>query len=1645
MSSENNIYAYYADYSAMAGCLAAIRHQEESGVFNGDAVLLQMLHFLQTKDILNLYNRCKLLIDLIDGNVPGTSTFLKGDFDVLDFSSYDFSVGIGTAQGNNPDYSAMFAVTLQLFAYFSSHPGLLSEDDKQGIDSTLIPVLDAFDELQAYLEDKGLNPCDSLDAANNNNSPGLYLQTTGSDGTGGIAAGIHLRWSLAGELGENHFPRGSYSNSQSSPSGYNRPDDYVYIDRTLYTSIARVRLDFETAKPVINHFLRQWTYVLNHTINGMLVSDRVRLTFSDTAQYNRIAALNIPLTNTYDFLNQYNGLLRIEVIHKKAFAVGIGFNKNDTSKSAHLKLNALCVTDMVNTESTQINIRRTIVLDSEAAVDELIYGENIYEIDLMKDANGLLKSFSYETYDDFVNSKNASDWTNVGSGFALSLDDQTVLDRLESAVYPIDNLWPQYTGGSKVRIANYHDKWLNGHDGEPSVKEAVARYLALSETDSQAMDSIPSDDGDERIPDLQLSYLDILHILSLDYHIARMLGLGFIDTVGLNDSARYIYRVRYTSRKGPDAAATQELQYLSMPTGKSDLRIPQQPGMRPLTYTMPAADQLGNSMVNEQGYAKFDDSRVVNIGRELFPDERDDYDFFADLTSIDNANPFTNPRPALYGIEYRPDNESNYIKPEITNEKAMGYPYYAWNANYPGNQVIETVPVPDNSSSLYIHFERQTGVHHYAIYGIDLLGRGSEVSLAQSTDATSFPSRNKLVPPADFSVQYIQPEDTLLFTTPTEQRWLDGRTDQFEDKDVCFTRLNFNWLDVVNVSYLQDTSNLQEAIAAKPDKVKAFFRTGAPLEVIGRIINIVPVKDNESQVRLYTAFNELVDGSRVEPFIAANDAEKFIGSLLSTAAGQFQVVSITGTGVSPVITIEMASTLDTVEDDQQPGLYAANRLYTRPAINSRFSMVENLTGKANWSAINETISLVNPGNPNTPVIETYADGEGNLTTLMVGGIHGQAVIEPVTSADQEEGVPILPGYYKISYSAGSTLAPHPQVNLPFDPGAPGANTPDTLQPPHVSWYNGLVRVPMAGNSSGEKKLLQVIHIEQADPLVLYAYDASYTDPARSVVMSASNNDPVQGVNFHPGYRAYLFPEPGTEDDIFNASSLAPAPGEDSRKVMFALQATNSRPGYNFESAVSVPTLMLVQKIAEPEQLNAPLLLTTKVRPDMTGKAALTLDVRVEPDDSNVNVRRNPFGFMFYRTNEEEALYALYEPGTVELIKAAIAAIADDQDYNQRYSELVNVVLDNEGHFREHSGYRFPDPDKTLLTSANDSPGEKYGKYLAAVRGTLLPLTEQPPINAFLKTGYQTENKEPTIRDINGKLLTSSSPGFDPFPMARVYPDKTSPEYYVRFTDYSLEASSRKLHFYAAAEITNQLVPGRLSYLAGPVIVLNTAPFEAPVLRTFAISTLPTVEGGLLSVVFSLSPSAASDEVSKVRIFRTTDIEKSAYPSLMDSFTDVQLTTDKFNGPAVVDTFTDLPAVPLGETIYYRLAAVRTIINEKEHTEDIISEASPVIVVRVLDIVNPQAPEITYIQNSNQLNWPANTTRGTYYLYQQNKQGNWARIFTGQPGAGQTTVTYQLPAALQLTDENGQRIYYRYKVRVQNSAGLFNLAEQELTV
>ncbi|MGY0041050.1 hypothetical protein [Pedobacter sp. NJ-S-72] len=132
---------------------------------------------------------------------------------------------------------------------------------------------------------------------------------------------------------------------------------------------------------------------------------------------------------------------------------------------------------------------------------------------------------------------------------------------------------------------------------------------------------------------------------ALDYHIARMLGLGFIDTpasVGMND--QFIYQLSYTNRKSLDDSKQIDYTYTSLPISKAEKLAPEKPKMRPLLYKFLGGDEGINTSLDENGYSKVDNVRIVNIGRVADTDEMTDYDFFSDLTQIENLNVFEHPK-----------------------------------------------------------------------------------------------------------------------------------------------------------------------------------------------------------------------------------------------------------------------------------------------------------------------------------------------------------------------------------------------------------------------------------------------------------------------------------------------------------------------------------------------------------------------------------------------------------------------------------------------------------------------------------------------------------------------------------------------------------------------------------------------------------------------------------------------------------------------------------------------------------------------------------------------------------------------------------------------------------------------------------------
>ncbi|WP_316841306.1 hypothetical protein [Pedobacter gandavensis] len=1644
MPTRNRSYAFCADYNELSACLFSIQALEDNG--NLDAEASRLLGLFKNDILRKLYLRVINVLGLIDGVTEvlentgsGANAILHpSDFDAADFSNLDFWVGY--KDDTNDGYSSEFRTVLNILQAFCSRSTEISEEGKTAIDEALIPVLEALEEIKDYLFRMGLNPCADPDERFKNNSPGVYLQVSGSDGTDGVAEGLHLRWSLSGELGTNHMPKGTYNNTNGSTIGFNKPDDFAQVSRTLYVNPAIMDVDFELDKPVVNNSKRVWTYVINKMINGQRISNRLKLSFADKIKYNRLAQIMSPTMSYFQFLNSYTGVIKLEILNKTAFKVALGFQNASSSVVANLKMEAACQSSSTREASEPVNVRKTVVLQHSATDQVEIMGENIRTLGFRKSATGVFKTFSFETYHDFLTTRSSTDWTPVGNGFSLSLNDAEVMNRLESAAYPIDNKWPHYNNGSRVRIANYKAKWDSSVPNEPGIRDAVMRYLQLSELDPRAVDNLKDDQTGVDMPELSVSYLDILNLQGMDYHMARMLGLGHIDTpsnAGLND--QFIYRLEYTNRKGLNSTEMMDYTYTSLPVKKSDGRLPEKPIMREVNYGLPVVDTELDNSFDQQGYTSLDNVRAVNIGRMPFSDEIPAHDFFADLSSIENENIFENPKPVQYGIEYRAENQQSYIKPEITHEKAIGTSFYSFDDEFPSKGVLETVAVPDDPTSLYIHFERKSGVHFYAIYGVNWFSRASVVSDEVATDVTKIPVRNSLVPPTDVTVQYIQKESQLLFTTAVEQSWLKDQSNTFPDQDINFTRTTFNWIDIVDVSFLEETSVEELSTVVRPDKIKAHFKQGLPMEVIGMIKSIRPVKGSETLLQLFSGSYKLIEGTVIKPFVASQDLFRFKDCILSTPAGQFRVVQVEYAALGPIITIEKAYDLDLVNDEEDPGTYASQKNYTSPELNSRFSMVENLSNQDNWEPVIEDISLVSFANPGQPNIESSVDSEGNVCKYWIGGLHCAAKVVPLFS---EGGSPDdLPGYYMISCE--ESLPAHPQTNLPFDPQNPQKNAPDTLNTTHVEWYKGHIRIPQVKEGL-EMKVLEVAFVEQTHPLILYVRDTSYQE---APIMHSRNEDEQVNINYHPGYRAYIFPEQAPHS--FNGSNILPDDEQNERKSLFALQCADTLSGNDFVSKVSVPVVLLSRRIEEPVQPEAPMAVGLKVRPDATGKAAFTFDLKLAA--SHKGLLRKPFGFMFYRTAMEEVLYAFYEPETVSQILKDLAALEEDPHYNKRAYEMVNLIFDPLKNLEFHSyeatpqAYGFPVPNKEGLTNEADSNTLKLEKFRAAIQGTLMPLTEQPPIFSFLKQGLQTENTLPVIRDLDGHLLSDSSPDFNPFPMVRKYGKPAEQNTtYIRFSDYHLNASSRNLYFYAAAELNNQLIPGPLSLFTGPVTVLNVVGSAAPLVNQFEVKPYASNDHGI-AVTFQIAAFSPEDQVSKVRVYCTTDQAKTGSIHRMERYFDIDVEETNIAGFEITDDFSELTKAPSGQTVYYRFVGVRTIINEMEMPEEVFSNPSELLTARLIDTKTPEAPQLVYQVAENKLTWMPTTNQGTYYLFKQNSRGNWERIYTVSHPESEGLAEYTLAAPLVFEDEDGNRVYHRFKMQLQNSSGLFNLTDNELTV
>ncbi|MEJ7645303.1 MAG: hypothetical protein WKF87_11965 [Chryseolinea sp.] len=1426
-------------------------------------------------------------------------------------------------------------------------------------------------------------------------SPYLKLYAAGSTGVES-SKGVHLRWLLNGYLGEHHFPKGDYAGNNSF---FNKRDDYVTLFRIPYNEAIRKAetvFNFYKEKPAIIHDdLRLWVFNSN--------AEFIHLHFPDSEKYSNVRSAIDPALNSSEFLNLYgDSVYELTITQQLFFALNVSLLEDSVFEVETFSVE----NKSMSLDEYKISSRKTF--DNELLVQagdqKIISGrtvaENMKKLRFRLKA-GTLISIGIETYSHFFDfAKKLNLLQDIGK-FALTTETDVAFRQLEdTARFKIHGSWAKFNEGGFVNVNNYHDRWNTQH----GIKECVSQYITLSDTDPDAVavfgDESESPDGTF----MDISLQTFLSISSLDYHIARMLGLGYIDTKP-GESESFIYLAAYATLKDPeDYGLSKSLLhlYMSLPTFIKDERVPQMLRLKPVTYGLTVTNGTSTplAITDNHGYVIYGRSRFVKVKAELEIDFSISNSFFQPPLQFQTSD-FSS--PVFLGIEHKRNAETAWSKPELS--------HHASYLDTDGISETQTIYLGDTP---YTHEVVEEGIDYFSVYPVNIFSRSSPWSNAVQTDKTVFARSNTLKAPFNVVVQLIQAENPLLLTSGQEQNWLSN-IDASKTEILC--RLNFDYYHVHDLNY------------SYGDTIEIYHKKMMPRSESGSIASIDNNDVNIPTCLISTAtYTYISTGEVLAPRIEAAAKSKFIGSSLVYRNVSYRiedVLVIQPDGSNPSFMIRKQETREAILIG---GVYQLQQVFKAPAIDSNepFLVVENLSVATNWEE--ETSNVLSfkifLGHTNwVENIETYTDDAGNTKEEKTKGIWESADIAPVAAT---------PGLYEITFNS-YVLGNHPQFVSPDNT----ANTPS------VDWCRGFVRIHTNGDPAGGhvRKQLRVDAILNRSPLKLIATDTAFsTDPTRNVTTGNSVS-----VNYHPGYQVYLRKETVVR---FDKDHILPLPGAGTHSTIVGLRTLDSTEidptGEAFASFMSVPAVLLARALRlpmRPWRPTGPLFATP---PDTFNKASYSFNVKFDSD---------PWAVAFFRIDINKILSSLYQHNTAEQIKADIPAVNNDQAATLRWQNLLDLDYASEGgHFKSFAGsngdgYRLPNPDRQdIFSTPFNKPGDVVHLMKAAIYANLLPITEQPLIFNYIKGGsYVPTPVKQSIVDRNGKLLPPSHPDFQQAPMAKRISDKE-----ILFTDFTLESDTDTsvAYFYVVRELGNSMKFGTPSAFLGPVQMVNTRPPIRPVILGFTSKSTGAYNAFDTYVSFELAPILPSQGISKILILRTEDVLSSNSPQLMDivSQTDVSTLPSRQEKFTVTDKFTTTPDVPFGKNLYYRIVGVREVIIYDESgpikTMSVYSEPSKTILTNVVDMLNPAAPEIVpfNLERSGatisriDLRWSRTCYNGNYTLKFLTSRNAWENI--ASLGSNEPTIEFSFIRHLE-GYINGVPIKYKFKVDVENTSGLVN--------
>ncbi len=1547
-------------------------------------------------------------------------------------------------------------------------------------------------------------------------SPHIYLQAAGSNGEDSTK-GRHLRWAFRGALGEKHLPKG---NNAVGTANFNKPQDFVTIYRAGYKK-KTIRLNFAQALPaVVDHSNYLWIY--------RILGKEFYIRFGNATKYDFVKNNFNPLSQPYQFLNAYgNELVEIENIKELFFTVTCNFSASSIGggTGGSFKVETLSVEKNTITSNKIISNRRIVEGAALNAPIKLVC-ENGRSLRWRSD-NINIASLDFEFYLDTITEINVTTgWETLGD-FALTLNDETVFQQFEPTTGDVHGVWQRFNDDAFVNINNYQDKWNGTPDtGDRNIKQTVTNYINLSNSANNptAIEEVPlGNDPNDPNDYVSISNLDLLNLAANDYHVARLLGLGILDidsplkveikngeketqTIYTDPKPNYLYVAEYyTTADLEDGLGARNVHHLfmSLPTTNADTRLSIPVNLSHLTPGVFLGGMGGelSPLTDVDGYTHDGLSRYISIYSQNLPSDEINPPF---LNSLDELSLSTVTTPVYGGLEHR-IGIAEWDKPELSND-----PEY-YNVVSSGTPHFETrfILIPDPQQPFYVHRQTSNGLHTYSSYGINWFSRASARPTQISINTLLTPT-NPLRAPINTQSLLIRSESPLFLTSRTEQDRLEAIT--IEDKTLIrlfFNYHHFNELKsykvplnspLSNNDLITDTTTIyddNDEIFA--DKVEILFRDQIPQNIRGKVLSVEDHPTYEILSVLTTGEYYIAStGVTIFPIIPSGGESNFIGGVIVLGSEKFIIHEIS-TGISgPIITVykkqisdsitggngptnEEGYTIDLpITNGDFPEMQTGTELIS-PTItgDGYFMAIENMQNLDSWGIPNPLDYNIKIGigwNIHREVLE-IAEDDGNIERYLEKsrGIFHNSKIDNI---DIDGNIVQSPtGLYKIEFT-GFTLNEHIQY---------------AEDGPSVEFSQGVVRIFTENSIQGgvavkRRKTLPVLNIQNIirpeDPLpsqdlILIVEDTTFdaNDPNYDVLPTGSNIN----VNFYPGYKVYLYKnrEYGlTEDD------LLPDLGEGMRYSIFGFRSVDVDD--NYISKISAPAVMFAQEIisAEPPlQPQGPLYAT---RPDFFGRSTYTFETEYT---------HQPHGVLFYRSNDEALLNAIYEKSTILQIRTALKSLGgnDEEWLTDRWANFIDFNALQSSGFQEFpptDGYKFPNPDKQAFfdwankilidldqSPITDPPGSLtvndpkiFEFFKGAIYSAFVPLTELPILYQYLNgPKYQPINKKQVVKDSNGYVIPPVDPKitppveteFDMAPMMKIINDNPNQ---TLFTDFNLDGTSNNLYFYGARELGTKMKMSDFSPFLGPIKLVNTNAPEAPAIKRI----VPVLENAILGtppeIRLEVNAYAEVQNIRKLTIYRgyskleAQSIRTMQIVNVIDLVDDNQIDEPVY---IVKDDFNDLLEVPYSDPLFYRV----TVSREVEYADaegNIITEYAPsqpskIVASLIVEVSAPSSPNLKFLStapdsndeiHSVTLKWSKTAYKAKYHIYKMNNQGNWYKIYQLQTNDNDIQVSLnetELQNDTLVLNEAGQKKYHHFKVIAENTAGMLSKEEKILTI